>query len=148
MPGLLQAPCFATPHPCALPVAVQPERTEPRMPLKPRQSPGWTPRGAPRGSRTSARAPREEKGRRARGRRELRDPRQRTFPREPQDLFSINCQRDPLAGGFLSNMVFYKLRRQEEGVTAAHGSPNFKKCQGAGAQTPTRSVDPGGGERG
>lgn len=59
---------------------------------------------------------------------------QRASPPEPQYLFSINCLRDPLAGGFLSNTVFYKLRRQQEDATAVQRLPTSKKCQGAGAQ--------------
>lgn len=54
--------------------------------------------------------------------RRRRDTSQPAIARELQDLFSINCLREPLAEGFLSNTVFYKLRRQEEDATAARGS--------------------------
>ena len=65
-----------------------------------------------------------------------REVSQRAVPPEPQDLFSINCLRDPLAGGFLSSTVFYKLRRQGEDAAAVRRLPTSKKkkCQVARAQ--------------
>lgn len=81
-----------------------------------------------------------------------RDVSQRAVPREPQDLFSINCLRDPLAGGFLSSTVFYKLKRQGEDAAAVRRLPTSKKkkkkCQVAGAQIANQlSGSRGWGER-
>lgn len=41
----------------------------------------------------------------------------------------MNFLRDLLAGGFLSNTVFYKLRRQEEDATAARRLPTSKSAK-------------------
>ena len=79
-----------------------------------------------------------------------RDVSQRAVPREPQDLFSINCLRDPLAGGFLASTVFYKLKRQGEDAAAVRRLPasEKKKCQVAGAQIANQlSGSRGWGER-
>ncbi|XP_039079851.1 WAS/WASL-interacting protein family member 1-like [Hyaena hyaena] len=82
--------------------------------------------GAPAGFRAQLRS----RGSRCR---RGRDARQRALPSQPQDLFSINCLRDPLAGGFLSNTVFYKLRRPEEDATAARRLPTLQKVPRSGS---------------
>lgn len=64
------------------------------------------------------------------------DTGQQAFPPQPQDCFSIN--RDSLAEAcFLSNTVFYKLRSQEEGATAARRLPTPKGTEEQDHRSPT-----------
>lgn len=70
VPEVLRVPSFIrNPAPRLCPAVQTAHRAQ--GPLAPQQSLGRTPRGAPQGSGTLARAPREEKGRRAQGLRDL-----------------------------------------------------------------------------
>lgn len=129
MPEVLRTPSFPLscfPHPSLNPAprlcpAVQAVRTEPRRPLAPQQFPRQDAQSSTAGKRDLSQGPEGGEGKegaKAAGAgtregvgaqlrslgsrcRRLPDARQRAFPREPQDLFSINGLRDQLARDFL-----------------------------------------------